>query len=249
MPLEPRNWSTLESVLDDIKTAPTLDALFAAMRKTIGDFGFDHYSMAIMPLDQSLGRTPILNTDFPQEFVETYVRTEAFRFDPYLEIVARSVMPVMHKDVAPKYAADPRLHEVYSVGMDHKLVHGLTIPIPSAGMARGFSYWSTGTAREFEGRTEAYRPLLHLLAIHFSAAAESFGLVPRADQETSALSPREADCLRFSALGFTSPEIGEKLGITERTVRFHIANACEKLDAERRTEAVSRALRLGLIEF
>lgn len=61
------------------------------------------------------------------------------------------------------------------------------------------------------------------------------------------LTRREIECLRLAGEGHTSDQIAYTLEITERTVRFHIKNACEKLSVKRRSQAVSEATRLGYI--
>jgi DNA-binding NarL/FixJ family response regulator len=61
------------------------------------------------------------------------------------------------------------------------------------------------------------------------------------------LTPRERDVLVHLAEGLSHDEIGRELGISGETVRTHVQKACERLGAGTRTEAVARALRLGLI--
>lgn len=63
-----------------------------------------------------------------------------------------------------------------------------------------------------------------------------------------ALSPRQLDCLRLASEGLTSPQIGEALGISPRTVNEHIAEVCKRLGVRNRTQAAARAVSLGLIE-
>jgi two-component system, NarL family, response regulator YdfI len=62
-----------------------------------------------------------------------------------------------------------------------------------------------------------------------------------------ALTPRELEVLRMMADGAANKEIAWKLGISEHTVKFHVASILGKLDAGSRTEAVTRGLRSGLI--
>ena len=61
------------------------------------------------------------------------------------------------------------------------------------------------------------------------------------------LTARERECLLWAAQGKTSWEIGRILGIAERTVNFHIANTCTKLDVRTRQAAITAALEWGLI--
>lgn len=67
--------------------------------------------------------------------------------------------------------------------------------------------------------------------------------------ETSAeeLTPRELQVLRMMADGGGNREIATALGISEHTVKFHVAQILAKLDASSRTEAVSLGIRRGLI--
>jgi DNA-binding NarL/FixJ family response regulator len=61
------------------------------------------------------------------------------------------------------------------------------------------------------------------------------------------LNPREIETLTMSAQGKTSAQIANILGLSKRTVDFHIENACRKLDAATRIEAAVKASSRGLI--
>ena len=61
------------------------------------------------------------------------------------------------------------------------------------------------------------------------------------------LTDRELDVLRLAAKGFTNKAIGVQLNISDRTVQGHLAHIFAKLQANSRTEAVMRAVSLGLI--
>jgi two-component system NarL family response regulator len=63
------------------------------------------------------------------------------------------------------------------------------------------------------------------------------------------LTPRELAALRLLANGQSNKEIGASLGISERTVKTHLAHLFEKLSVTSRTEAVRVATRRGLVRF
>lgn len=69
-----------------------------------------------------------------------------------------------------------------------------------------------------------------------------------AEPQPPALSPRELDVLRLVAAGKSNPQIARELFIGEATVKTHLLHAFEKLGVSDRTQAVLRALDLGLIE-
>jgi DNA-binding NarL/FixJ family response regulator len=62
------------------------------------------------------------------------------------------------------------------------------------------------------------------------------------------LSPREIEVLTFLRNGYSNAEIGRTLGITERTVKAHVAALLEKLHAADRAEAVARGFDLGILK-
>lgn len=71
--------------------------------------------------------------------------------------------------------------------------------------------------------------------------------VAESSDDAAALTPREIEVLRMMADGAANKEIAWKLGISEHTVKFHVASVMGKLNASSRTEAVTRGLRRGLI--
>ena len=62
------------------------------------------------------------------------------------------------------------------------------------------------------------------------------------------LTGREQEVLALLAGGARNRDMAETLFISERTVKVHVANLMDKLDAKTRTEAVARAIRLGFLE-
>ena len=63
------------------------------------------------------------------------------------------------------------------------------------------------------------------------------------------LSQREAEVLQLFADGCSTVEVGQKLYISAKTVKNHLASIYEKLDARDRTQAVLTAVRMGIIRL
>lgn len=61
------------------------------------------------------------------------------------------------------------------------------------------------------------------------------------------LSEREAEVLRFMGKGLTNAEIGERLFVTEATVKTHVSHILTKLGARDRAQAVAFGYEAGLI--
>src|SRR5215213_4023394 len=61
------------------------------------------------------------------------------------------------------------------------------------------------------------------------------------------LTAREVQVVELLAQGLPNKAIAARLGISDQTVKFHVASICGKLGAANRTDAVRRAVRRGLV--
>ena len=64
-----------------------------------------------------------------------------------------------------------------------------------------------------------------------------------------ALTHRELEVLELLAEGLPNKGIADRLGISDQTVKFHIASIMGKLGASNRVETVRRAVRRGLLSL
>ncbi|HEV3220078.1 MAG TPA: response regulator transcription factor [Candidatus Acidoferrales bacterium] len=93
-------------------------------------------------------------------------------------------------------------------------------------VAAGLGVFDPGAVEQF--------PALH-------AASESAERLPEP------LTPREIEVLRAMAEGLANKEIAARLGISENTIKFHVASVMGKLGAGSRTEAVMLGIRHGIV--
>jgi DNA-binding NarL/FixJ family response regulator len=82
-----------------------------------------------------------------------------------------------------------------------------------------------------------------------SMLAELPGPEATAEPLASVLSQREAEVLQLFADGCSTVEVGQRLYISAKTVKNHLASIYEKLDARDRTQAVLMAVRMGIIRL
>ncbi|MFN8498070.1 MAG: response regulator transcription factor [Anaerolineae bacterium] len=88
------------------------------------------------------------------------------------------------------------------------------------------------------------------VVLHPLAAANLLQRLQRQPTPTpppETLTPREREVLRLMVEGLSNKAIAVRLGISEHTVKFHIGAILGKLGAGSRTEAVSIAVRQGLV--
>ncbi len=113
--------------------------------------------------------------------------------------------------------------------------------------ASGYLLKGTPAERIVEAIGEVYRggsviqpQLARRLLRRFQSARSTDG--------AAALTPRETEILQLIARGLSNRAAAETLGLSRATVRTHLEHIYAKLDVSNRTEAVTEAIRRGLIE-
>jgi len=102
---------------------------------------------------------------------------------------------------------------------------------------------------EFETMAEARRSGLDTDVIVTPAEPSSETVHDIDDVFEEALTHRELEVLELLAEGLPNKGIAERLGISDQTVKFHIASIMGKLGASNRVETVRRAVRRGLLSL
>jgi DNA-binding NarL/FixJ family response regulator len=81
---------------------------------------------------------------------------------------------------------------------------------------------------------------------HLDSRIEELLKVP--PERSGVLTARQSEVLAYLADGLTGEQVADRLTLSSETVRSHIRNAMERLEARTRTEAVASAIRRGEIE-
>lgn len=132
------------------------------------------------------------------------------------------------------------------------LIYGLLLAILAVGLQ-----W---LEFQYVVRTHATETYIALIALAFLglgiwAGARLFHRAPVASEftpntqalESLKISDREFEVLRLLASGQSNKEIARQLEVSPNTVKTHLARLFEKLEVDRRTQAIVRARELGMI--
>ena len=93
------------------------------------------------------------------------------------------------------------------------------------------------------------KPKTKTVVIEKQVYVESTGTFERNDQvvEELGLSKRELEVLELMASGLSNSEIADKLFVSLNTIKTHTSKLFEKLEVNRRTQAIESAKRKGII--
>jgi DNA-binding NarL/FixJ family response regulator len=72
---------------------------------------------------------------------------------------------------------------------------------------------------------------------------------PNPAEDDRLITKREEEVLQHIADGCSTPEVAERLYISQKTVKNHLASIYQKLDARDRTQAVLQAVRMGIVHL
>ena len=181
-------------------------------------------------------------TSWPAELLALYDQEGLMVNSPVLRRLRTSVLPFFHDTSKGWVRDDGKSTMVAGLFERFKMMRCAYFPVHEASGARG--------AVSFAGDRDPYTIQemreLSYIAIHvFDRLAEIRNLDNRL---TDTLTDREIDCLNWTAAGKTSAEIADILGLSEHTVNHYLNRATKKLDTVNRTQAVAKALRIGLIK-
>jgi DNA-binding CsgD family transcriptional regulator len=224
-----------------LSRANSLDELGDLLGQQARSLGFEHHVYALrIPTRFSEARLLLID-GYPPGWVTHYFEQGFQDHDPVMAWCAQRVTPVVWSelDVAPSSPAGRVMREAAGFG----LVDGISMPLHSPQGERVVLSLACNALSEAPRRA---RHVLPLLVAHLHEAVRRVsGQWPGAKQPQ--LTPRERDCLRWTADGKTSAETAMLLTMSENTVNFHLKNAIEKLGASNRQHAVARALLSGLL--
>lgn len=208
----------------------------------------DHFLYATSVPISFIAPKIIFISGYPQPWREHYNAQGYASLDPTVHHSLRSVTPLPWTELAPLEAADPQVRTLMAESRDFGLAHGVTIPLHgSRGELAMLNFASTSSGPRQRDSLEENLPSLHMLTTYFHENVRRVLDVITLPTAGAPLTARESECLLWAAEGKTSWETSQILGVSERTIIFHLHNAQEKLSASSRQHAVARAVVTGLI--
>jgi LuxR family quorum-sensing system transcriptional regulator SolR len=228
-----------------LQRAQTCDELRAQMEKFAQQMGFEHFVYALTINAPSLKPQHYLLNGFPQGWYERYISRGYFKVDPIIRHAQTTTLPAIWTE---DRFHDSNSEEFWEEARSFGLSCGLSFAVHEQPGVTGVFSLARDKQLDLQaldmaaliGRAQMFASMLH----HAVARIDLPKLLPA---QNVTLTPRERECLRWSADGKTAWEIGRILNIAERTVVFHVNNVVQKLSAANKTQAIVRAVALNLL--
>jgi len=207
--------------------------------------GFETVS-ATLVIDHMLGEAEFITVDnTPRAFKESFQNPNKGRRDPVMQHCKRRSVPIIWDQTT--YVRDG-MGEMWEEQARFGYSSGIALALH---MPEGRHFFM-GVDRDRpvpQDSVELTRVVadLQLFAVHAQDAAQRILTPGPIDPSAPSLTPRELEALRWTMEGKTAWEVGDVLGIAERTAVLHVSNATHKLGCVNKHQAVLKALRLGLL--
>jgi DNA-binding CsgD family transcriptional regulator len=191
-------------------------------------------------------------TSLPSAWVQAYDENAYIEVDPRISIGLQRASPFLWDAAAISGPSRVRrfLAHAAEYGIRSGVVvafHGLDQSRIAFGLNSSVSPVSPQRRAEVEGQLGTLMILGTRLHDLFLSEVVDRGAPPIAQGKP--LSRRERQCLEMAARGLASADIGIKLGITERGANYHFGNIRSKLSALSRSEAIAKAITLGIVRL
>jgi DNA-binding CsgD family transcriptional regulator len=207
--------------------------------------GFD-YVAATAVIDHVVGNTEFVGVDnTPTGYMEAFENASNWRRDPVAQHCKRQSVPIVwDQGTYTQCGQGDRWEEQARFGYKTGVMLALHLPEGR--------HFILGVDRDQNlprdpGELTRVVADMQLFAVHAMDAAMRILVPEKLQPERPVLTSREVECLSRTMDGKTAWEVGNILGISERTAVLHLQNAMRKLGCVNKHQAVLKALRLGLI--
>ncbi len=235
---------SFQEFIDAIQTAD-VEVDFARIAKRISErFGFRWF--AYLSLSDDV-RTLI--SSYPKSWTDRYFELGYQQIDPIVRRARHESDLFSWGGSAPKESGNREQRRFFDEAMTFGIKSGITVPIRGGfGRMAAFTMATDGSTASVERLLNDGRDLYQLVGLYFHAhvAAKAIAAMNQPRGE-GVLSQRERQCLAWAARGKTVADAAILIGISPRTVVFHLEKARHKLNASSIAQCVAEAMRRGLL--
>ncbi|WP_426105911.1 helix-turn-helix transcriptional regulator [Pseudomonas sp. TWR1-1-3] len=211
--------------------------------KQIEEYGFDFFFFRMIPRLGNITTNSKVITNYPNDYVDRYEKGHLSQKNPLLTHCQLSILPIIWSSDVFRETPD-QWRATQNCGLTYGWSQSVHDPNGAVSMLSLARKSTPVTEDEFSDKAANVLWLCNQL---HSAMLERCHLHHRLEIHIIRLSCRELEILKWTAEGKIASDIGMILGLSTRTVNFHISSAMKKLGANNKTSAVVMAAKSGLL--
>ncbi|WP_260262136.1 LuxR family transcriptional regulator [Vibrio intestinalis] len=204
----------------------------------------NEYFLLGLSLSPSLADNNTLIIDsYPSDWREQYDQSGFIHIDPIVQYSAKNALPINWENA---HDLVPNGSSLFEEARVNGLNAGFSIPIHGPQCEFGMLSFATSDVETFNANIDKFmlsQLFVPLISQNLPAITQREPLA----RNKVHLTHRETEVLSWASEGKSTWEISKILGCSERTVKFHFSNVCQKLGAVNRYQAISKAIVGGYI--
>lgn len=239
-----------------MSTTPTLEDIAAVMdaeseksllelvRKIASGLGFDHFMLGVEVSRPLLKPVQHVSSGYPLRWQRIYAERDYVWKDPTVTHCQLHANPLIWSE----QMYSERNRELWEEARAHGISHGLSVPVHDRPGTKSMFSLARDQALAPEG-PEVERVLAgaRVLASCTHVAMTRIIVPDLLQASDPKLTPREKECLVWTAKGKTAAEIGMILNISEATAVFHLNNVVRKFNVANKTQAIAVGVAMGIV--
>lgn len=247
----------LEAFLSSLNGSESAHETWDTTLRFLKSMGFDLVMYGYAALDAAGAPAEVETlSNFPSAYQQRYRQQQYYRVDPVVHHCIGSLFPLrVGRDSIHLWPdrgrwLTPEQRRIVNEAAECGMTVGVVVPLRSPGRypLAGMSLSNSMKSGEFGRFWSSWGQTAQLAAIHAHTRLQVQLQADGGQGPSVVLSPQERECLLWVARGMSSKGAALRLGLSPKTVDFHVARAMEKLGGATRSHAVARALTLGLLQ-
>ena len=212
------------------------------------DLGYEQTRLAILPDPNAPieAEHAFQHSNYSSDWLNKYTTEKMHHIDPtFAHCISKSIPQIW----SPEIFASLDQKRMYEEACGYGIRSGVTLPIHGARGELGIVCFVSEAkpSQHFQCEAIHHIPELSCLRDFILESALQFIRHSSPTKEHIHVTSRELECLKWSAIGKSSWEIGYLLNCSEATVNFHFGNIRRKFNTKSRQQAIVKAIHLGLV--
>lgn len=238
----------LEQYIELINSAQTAEEAFERFASVMKGYGYDRVAYSLITDHPSLNlpRQHGLATSYPEDWMKFYNEKNYMEIDPVTNRCMNSRKPFFWSDITAEPSLTKPSLQLMNEAEDAGVANGIGLSLSGQTgelVGIGLAQSSVEGKNKKVKKDYGFFAGAYLLSVYFH---ETYRDMMSKPQQIN-ISPREKEILSWACEGKTDDEISLILDISINTVRFHWKKIFVKLQANGRIYAVTKAIRLQLI--
>jgi LuxR family transcriptional regulator, quorum-sensing system regulator CinR len=235
------NEKTLIEAFSIIENTPEIEVAIAKLRDFLN---IDHIVYHTSKFGAGPSADPYIRLTYPASWIKRYLQMGYIDVDPVVREGFLRTLPFNWNELTIQSAAEASF--LTDALAHHVGPYGFSIPVQDKHGHRAlFSISFSRSEQEWINFLATTKSALIQIAnrLHHRVISEVFG------EDRPHLTARELECLHWTGLGKEASEIAVILNISPHTARDYLKAARHKLDCVTSAQAVSKAVKLGLLSL